>query len=304
LLAGRDRSRRRVALGTVAALVAAVVVFWVLDPRRTTGARALGDYEDQTVTQLTGDPAARLAYVVRHNVPVMFRHIATEAAFGHEMGPGLTELFGVAVIALGVALVRRRVLWGLLVSSTVGMMLLVLPEDAILPRYVLPVLPLLVYAGWRTVLWLNRLPRPWDWAGVVLLVVWVTPNVVRGVGLIIEQRADPFLSHYQDGRYPSLLNMAREIEETVDGDACVLAPVKTGRILSYFSRRRVVDSWELPLAAKLAAGGPLYVVEPRDAFVGEFFKRNGLKSGPRVSGPDGAGALALHLVVPASDSAE
>ena len=63
------------------------------------------------------------------------------SVFGIDLLPGLNSVAALVLVGLGVALVRHRVLWGLWVAVTIVMMVLVVQVD----RYLLPILPLLVY---------------------------------------------------------------------------------------------------------------------------------------------------------------
>jgi len=257
-VAAKRNAIQAILLGT--AVVGAAAVFLWIDPRAS--ARFAGDYEVQTVGTLGEGFAPTFQQVVMQNLPQMFGPIAAETLFGHEAGPVLNQLFGVFIIAASLALLYRRALWGLLMLLTVLMMLRFLPRDAILPRYFLPVFPLMVLATWNGLRWLNdRLPRPWDWLAVAILGFWITTNGLKIGELIIEQRRTPFYAHYKEARYAPLLQIAREIELKVEPNQMVLAEAKVGRILSYFSRRTVVDTWEVP---ELNPYPFIYVLKPID----------------------------------------
>jgi hypothetical protein len=288
---------------TVAVVLGAAALFFVMDPRRDS-ARLVGDYEDQTVAALGEGVRMSLQTIVVQNAPVMFGPIAAETMLGHEAGPVLNQILGIAAVLAGVLLIRERLLWGLWIVLTVLMMLKFLPQDAILPRDFLPVFPLLVYACWQGVSWLNRaLPRPWDWVAVVLIVGWMTMNGLKIGELIIEQRSTPFYAHYKHGHYLRVLEMARHIERTVEPDRIVLAQAKTGRILSYYSRRNVVDTWEVP------AFDPhphVYVIQPIDEPVANVLRSLNLSVAhgrlAEVDGPDDT-VYTLRRAVPRAGAA-
>jgi hypothetical protein len=244
---------------------------------------------------------------VTQNVPKMFGEAAPETIFGHQWGPVVDQILGVVILVIGgVMLLRRRVLWGLWIACTVLMMLTVLPTNAILPRYLLPVLPLLVYGWWLAIVWLNKnLPRPWDWIFVILFIVTLTINGVKIGDVIREQRRTPFLAGYKNGRYLPTQDLARAIRDHVGDDAFVLAESKEGRILSYFSGRRVVEAFELPNLRVKAQ--PLFVVEPMDAMLREFMSQRGLHPGETLATVMRPGAdvepYTLHRVTAAAPAA-
>lgn len=237
------RSRRRwVGMALIGLVVLVGAGFYLLDPRRGSDAPA-GGYEDDMVNVFTQQE--RFAAVVHRTVyeflPQLWKS-TTVSAFGHQLGPGIDIVAFGALLALGLGLGRRRALWGLWVAATFAVMLVQIPRD----RYFLPILPLLAFAWWQAMVWVNRrLGARWgNVAFIFLATLWLGPNLVKIGNAIIEQRHRPYLKYYKEGRFDSIQALGRKIERHVPEDRPVLAPLKLGRILSYFSHRRVLDDWE------------------------------------------------------------
>jgi len=112
-------------------------------------------------------------------------------------------LAGVGLLyAAGILLLRRRLLWGLLVGFFLLQWLLFLPDV----RYFLPILPLLIYAWWRAARWtLAVVPgRAGASVAIVMIGLWVAMNAGRTVGVVIDQRRVPFTEHHENGRYAGI----------------------------------------------------------------------------------------------------
>ncbi len=165
---------------------------------------------------------------------------AAEAAFGLDLGPGLNTLGGIIVIALGIALVRRRMLWGVFIAALIIAMIIHMPDV----RYFVPILPLMVYGWWRAARALAERVDPAR-AGLVLTIalgLWIAPNLVRTCRFIYEQRQTPFLEHYNDGKYVSLAKVAEHLKATLPADAVVLADASS--VLNYYSGYKVAN-WKM-----------------------------------------------------------
>jgi hypothetical protein len=264
---GPNRLRtRHLAIAVLA--VACVLAFRAIDPRLHTVA-------DSSVVegQISELVLHRTGFMIRRTltemVPMMFEETAPEAIYGSRLGPGISTLVTVATIGLGIGLMRRRPLWGLLVGATFAQMLIHLPRE----RYFLPVLPLLLYALWRAAVWLDaRLRPPWSAVGFGLVVIlMLVPNVGIIVGDIIQQHRSPFLEHYDRGQYARLKELAVQVQREVGERDVIIA--EQDRALSYFSRRRCVPpltarrwpateaEWEA-YRTRLASADNLFVVLP------------------------------------------
>ena len=238
----RGPNRLRVRHVAIAALViACVLAFRAVDPRRKKVGEAsvIEGRMSELVLERTGFMARR---TFTQMVPLMFEEVGPEAIYGSRIVPGVNTLVTLATFALGIGLVVRRPLWGLLVGATVAQMLVHLPRE----RYFLPILPLLLYALWLAALWLEqRLARPWSavaFAAVLVLAAGINFFVI--IGDVIEQHRRPFLAHYERGLYQQLSDLARRLPQVVGEGDVVIA--EQDRVLSYFSRRKCLP----PLTAR------------------------------------------------------
>lgn len=143
-----------------------------------------------------------------------------EAMFGVDLGPWAGTPLGIAAIVLGIALLRTRPMWGMLVLAFVLQWLLFITVR----RYSLTIMPLLAIGWWRLGGWLEgRLkPAAARWAVIGLMVLWFAPNTVKLGAFILEQRARPFLTSYEGGRYTAVKAIAHELlQVTREGDLIV-----------------------------------------------------------------------------------
>jgi hypothetical protein len=259
IVTGRGHWRR---LAVAALVLLAVAAFFALDPRQRGDSASLGGYEDDMMGIFTHHDRflATAAKAVHEYIPQLLRS-TTAASFGHELGPGVNILGTLVVLALGIGLMRRRPLWGLWVGATVAMMLLTIPRD----RYFLAILPLLAFAWWQFIVWLNR-RLPFGRGNLLfclLLALWLGPNTVKSINEAIQQHRTPFLSHYKSGRLNHVADFGEALREAVPPGAVVLAPQRLGRILTYYSGLYVLDYWQFPAAFPDAP--EVYCILPTDA---------------------------------------
>jgi 4-amino-4-deoxy-L-arabinose transferase-like glycosyltransferase len=265
----RGPARLRVRHVAIALLVVAcVLAFRAVDPRRKKVGEAsvIEGRMSELVLERTGFMVRR---TITQMVPLMFEEVGPEAIYGSRLGAGVNTVVTLATFALGVGLVSRRPLWGLLVGATVAQMLVHLPRE----RYFLPILPLLLYALWLAALWLERhLKRPWArvaFAAVIALASVINFFVI--IGDVVEQHRRPFLAHFERGLYRQLSDAARRLPEVVSERDLVVAD--QDRVLSYFSRRKCLAPltarrWPAGEAewrqfrAQLEAADHVYVVLP------------------------------------------
>lgn len=254
----RGRISWRATLIAIVLAAVAAAAFYLADPRQSAGVFRGDRYEDQVVLQFLPAQQAQLVRNAAANAFDILRQFVVSALLGIKFGPAPDDPvarhwidylvvpinFPVAIVTLGLAvsLMRRRAVWGCWVIASIAMMVLVLP----LERYFLQVLPLLIYAWWRGMRWLNRelgrkvSPELGNLVFFVIASLGFVPNVLHVFGVVIEQRSIPFLSHYHDGKYQPLITAAARIRQT-PADTIVLAPYKTARILSYLSDRDVYE---------------------------------------------------------------
>jgi hypothetical protein len=237
------RKRYGAAIFVTLIMALAVTVFVCVDPRRFVG-HEMGDYEGFVLSQVADRPWQAIQAIWDANAPELFQNTVVQAVFGQRMPAPMGLIFGVAIVLMGLALYRQRPLWGLWIASTIAMMLLVLPHD----RYLLAVLPLLVYAWSYGIICLNRRLGP-RWGSILAAMLWFTGagmNISQVAGMIVEQRQLPFLAHYKHGDYVPLLAMAEQMHERLPRGAWILSPFKTSRILSFYSDHWAVEPNEMP----------------------------------------------------------
>ena len=301
----RGRLRPRTLLA-VAAGVAAVAVACVVILKQAHGEAMGGTYEQYVLHRMTGAAAP-------HDRPMtqrlygLFAWAASDVLFQVRLGFTANAVLGALVLGLGFGLYRARTLWGLWFTLLLATILLMVQET--LDRYFLPVLPLLVYAWWSSLLWLDRRPSPRvgrrtaDAVFLGLLGFGAAANLAKVGGLIGQQRARPFLATYNQGWYQPIPALSTAINGRVGPDALVLIKPPYGRVAAYLSRRDVANANEL-VAVDLR-GRPVFVVEPADARIAGLLTRAGLTVGPAlftVPPPPPvsvkAERLSLHATVP------
>ena len=295
--------------------LACVYGFRAADPRRSAPGEA-AYREGMLKTLLTEKRGFAFHRMFTVFVPEMMSEVTPEAVLGIELGPGLDEVASVAAVALGLALVRRRVLWGAWVAATVAQMAFWLPRE----RYYLPVLPLIQFAIWRAAVWVeSRFGGAGGRAGfVAILSLIVVPNLLQDGTFIYEQRLrgisatdlrDPF------GR--PLVEMGALIAKTAGEEDVVLA--EAARELTYLSRRKVLapprslrqpppPALERRVREDVLSAPAAYAVMPEEwriPHVRNLLNELGLELGPevgRVEQPSWKNrprpTLVLHRLVP------
>jgi hypothetical protein len=248
--------RGRARWGTVAIFVGVVtagVLFYVFDPRGG------GDYE-----RMLFDPARfgdLFHRAVTHNLPKLFEPTVAEAVFAIDLSDAGNVLVSAVLILTSFSLFRAHALWGLLVVMT-GAMLVAVEVHV---RYLLYILPLLVYAWLRVLMWVDHRFRPGigDRLFAAFFAFFVVANLVRSGAVVLEQRWVPPLAEYRDGRFASLPELAALIREKTAPDAWILVRHKLGRILTFTSGKFAVEPNEhTQLNPDLQ---DVYVLEPIDS---------------------------------------
>jgi len=266
---GGVRAGRRVLVGVVLLTVACYAGFRKVDPRRHHGEQSV--YREATLKSLLTE---RRGYAIHRmlteTVPDFVGEIFPEAVIGTRLGPGLDWIASAAMLAAGLALVTTRPLWAAWIAATVAQSMFWLPRE----RYTVPIMPLLLYAVWRAAVRLGARAGP-KWAAWLVggvLVIFVVPNTIMVVRFAIEQRhAGVNGDGRGDPQLEPFVKMGREINRVVAETDAVVA--HEGRILSYFSRRRVdqpLKDLRWPPTAEqerrfedsLTASPALYVVLP------------------------------------------
>ncbi|MEX1089714.1 MAG: glycosyltransferase family 39 protein, partial [Phycisphaeraceae bacterium] len=217
-----------------------------------------------------------------HNLPNLFTQVTPGALLGSVVSPDLWFIdaaIAVTGLGLGVMLVRRRVLWGVLVILFIVQWVLFLPDV----RYFLPILPLLAYAWYRgarqaLLVWPAR--SLGAVVAVVMISLWVGVNVVRCGHFVIEQRRPALLEHYMHGRYWRVDEVGHQLRQAVEPQATILTDVKWSKPITFYSQRRAIspqDFKQFPVG-----NGPLYVIEPYDELMALLLRKRGWTAGPSV----------------------
>jgi Dolichyl-phosphate-mannose-protein mannosyltransferase len=282
-------------------LLAVVLIFHALDPRRAAANSTHLQYEEFVVQSV----AANFGANISANVGEMLKIAVTDAMLQVRFG-----LFNIPIslllIALAIGLVRRRVLWGLFVAANVLMLLVIQPMD----RYFLPIMPLLAFGWWLFLRWTNdALPRRWgNLLFLVLLALGIGPNFCKVGGVILDQRQRTIsglgkagldvsikllpapdsiwaqrgrLELHESETYVPTAAIAQEIRRDVEPDAIVLICHPLGRIVAYLSDRQVADS---PSFAWLdLQNHPVYLLQPTDMPTTDLLQQNHLQSGPSIA---------------------
>lgn len=314
LLRGPNRVRHTLIFAVV---VASMLAFRLTDPRRATVGES-AHREATLKSLLTERRGFALHRMFTRYLPEMLSEHTPEAILGVELGTGLDQVFSVTVVALGVALATRRVLWGAWVAATVAQMAFWLPRE----RYYLPILPLLLLALWYAVLWIERRLKP-PFGQVVFvgaLIFLFVPNFLQDGVFVAEQRWRGITkSDLRDPSIRPLVEMGGVIAQRVNDDDIVLAD--SFRELTYFSRRKVVgapralrqpptEKQEQLLDEELRRAVRLFAVMPEEktAHVRTLAERLGMELGPplaTVEQPPVKGrprpSLTLNPLVPRRD---
>lgn len=233
---------RKIIFPALGISIAAVLIFWLLDPRHGQQ-NVIGTYEQFAVYTLTHNLGQRLHNEIPANLKDLFYISAARSIFGASLGTWWLNAIGGAVLLIcGMLLVRRNLIWGLWVAVSTVMMIFFVSHD----RYMLQILPLLVLGWWLLLRRINAgLPR---WLGNVvfalLLSGGVALNVVEVIHVILEQRASPFLAHYKEGRFPAYVQLAGDLPKFASPTERIVCPVKYARILTFLSDRTVMESGE------------------------------------------------------------
>ena len=255
------RDRRWIRLAVAAAVVLLLVVVRWHDPRRGDSNWLMPD-ESEVVAKLVRRLPQTLAHAVVVNVPDLLFEVGPKALVGNKLGPKVADglLTALALGASVLLLMRRRLLWGLLVIFFVLQWLLFLPST----RYFLVIMPLLAYGWWTASRWLLGAGGR-KWAAPVaatMLLLWVLMNGGRVAGLVLTQRSVPFDQHYEHGRYRAIREAGHWLAAHTRPEATIATWSKWTAPMRFYCLRRIVNTrGRAPLGP-----GPIYVVysEPPD----------------------------------------
>ena len=292
-----DAVRGHLKWPTLAGLIAVVLMVaaacFTLDPRRSLPQFG-GSYEQDAVLRVTTQWRMTLHHAATVNLPSLFQWVLSDVLFQVRLGP-LNAVLSLLVLCLGVGLFRYRILWGMWFCCLLAANLLV---QETLDRYFLPVVPLLVFAWWQTMVAFNRkVPSLTGTVAVCLLLGFgVIANGSKVGGIIIQQRRTPFLDSFNKGTYAVVYPFARELQRRVGSNAVIVADAPYGRVLSYISELSVVGAFDV--TPQTLATRPVYVIGPTRDDIHHLLSNAGLVEGPAlftVTPDPGADKLAVAL---------
>lgn len=227
---GRQRGRHLTLAGLTGACLG---VFYLLDPRRqmqyvNSYAGKLTDPE-----QVSSQIYESLTWWFSQTLPRLLGVDLPEA-----VQPYAGAALWLGLVALALGLLYWRLLWAMLALATIAMLLVHLP----VPRYFIPIAPLLLLAGWSLVDGVNqRLPRAWAILALALVLgLWLLPNGLLIGRFVYRQHCEPFLQRHYGGRFYGMPDLGRRLGHSVPEDAWVLAP-ENHRVLTWYAQRRVRD---------------------------------------------------------------
>jgi hypothetical protein len=295
----RGRLSRCAVIGaiTFAGLIAIVAVFALVRHRAAIAAEFETGYESYVIQQAT-HPGEALTKVWTQNIPNLLGWAASDTLFQARFGP-FNIVLSLFVIGLGLSLFRDRPLWGFWFVALLLTITVLLPLD----RYFLPVIPLLVFAWWQFVVWVNRrFKNGWgNWAFAILVGCATGVNISKVGGIVMQQHARPFIAHYSHGEFAAIPALAGEIRDHLEPDAIVLIRPPYAAITAFLTRRYVVNGLGTP--PSVLTGKPVYVVERDDENIEQLLHETNLIAGPSIwqSPADAPPAfqLSLHRTVSA-----
>lgn len=300
------RIRWRFALLLAALAVAGGVFLLVLDLRSKTGLLS-GGYEMRMHSMLL-QFKPKLVTQLHHNLEEMLGTALPISFYGSRLGKfGIYN--SVLIVACGIWLSRRSILWGLLVLATV----LALSIWGAIPRYFMMLLPLLL-AGWGVVVHAIAVRLRGKWApdlvlvaglGVVLVVNLVICldfiRIQRGITRPVSQTTHKwvgfhhvgFLNVYHNGQWAGVRELAASVASHTSPRQKLIGPEAT--VLTFLSGRQVYPAVtavpyhgqevliELGLFPVRRERGAKFV--EYDTALGELLDAGQLSPGKQIAGP-------------------
>lgn len=255
----------------LAVIVVALASIRLMDPRSAEG-EFLQPKEREILHKLGPGLGETLHRTATFCLPDLLLDTAPEAAFGIKFGHWIiTGAVGVLVLAVGVSVIRYRLLWGVMVAGFIAQWLLFLPGT----RYMLPVLPLIIFGWWGATQWLCvRVGERRAWLVLtVMLGLWGVNNLGRSVSYVYDQRHVPFYDHLHSGRFEKLPAMGAWIDATLPAGAVVVTRGEWVAALQHFADRRALSQRSLDQAEPTS--GEVYLLGPPDEPLREAMEARG-----------------------------
>ena len=277
--------RRRFGAALVSTLMIAMVAIaiYTLDPRRSV--TGMDRYEEQVI-QRVSNVGQWLRECVGPNLLAFCHNTLPMTFFGFSFTLVGDFIVSGVLLSLCLWLLRVRPVWALWVLATTFTMVGVVPSS----RYLLPLMPILLLAWWNLARYANlRLGRGYGGCVAFAIITLLLPGMVRSWGTVwSEQIARPFVASYHLGRYQAVDDMAKLIRQHTPPNAVVAIIVNddtNAGILTYLTRRQVVETWDAVVPA--LAPRPVFVITEEAATVARaMLAPRGLRAGEAWSTPD------------------
>jgi hypothetical protein len=225
--------RSIIAGGAIFICGAIVVIFFLFDPRRV-GEHGGGGYEQYAIFHLFR--SHDLVTTAAANTRDLLSQTIAKATFGMPFGPPwLNAVIAIIAVVPAVALIFKRLFWGLWVIITLATLVIFVSND----RYLLAILPMTVIGWWNLLRAINlRLPRRAGNAIFgVLLLVGMGPNLGEVIGTIVQQRSTPFLANYQHGKFEPFSRIVPDVTRLTAAEDILICPPKTARMMAFWTDR-------------------------------------------------------------------
>lgn len=276
----RGTLRKRYLAAVLVVVVAAVVAFYALDPRKT---KSGGGQYEQVAMNWIESPVRSLGRVLSPRTIETFGRSTMEAMFGHEIGFVVNSVVTVSFLAVGLYLMKRRPLWLFYLLGTIAIMLVMAGMDVpneegetgqLVPRHFIGALPLLMYLWWRVAIWVEKHTWPRVGMAVVLAMTSVSfgSNFLKDCETVSRQRVYGYRTSKGATETTSVEEIGRILRDRIDGRGTVVVPHKWARQFVFYSGCKVVEA--TPVLKYQPLERPVYVLDRGEQSVADFLKRN------------------------------
>ena len=272
--------RWRAALLGALMIVGVAAAIYSLDPRRS--ATGMDRYEEQVV-QRVSNVGQWLRECVGPNLLAFCHNTLPLTFFGFSFMLVGDFIASAILLSLCVWLFRVRPVWALWVVATTFTMVGVVPSS----RYLLPLMPILLLAWWNLAHHANlRLRRGYGGCVAFAIITLLVPGMIRSWGTVwSEQIARPFVTSYHQGKYQAVDDMADLIRQHTPHNAFIVCEDTYAGILTYLTRREVVETWDAVVPA-LAPRPVFFIVEDAVPVPRRMLRMHGLRGGESWSTPN------------------
>lgn len=230
------------------------------------------------------------------NLPDLLLEVTGEAVFAIDFGPVICAILSIAVLASTLALVRRRVFWGVLVAGFLAQWLVFWATD----RYFLPLLPLVALGWWwaAAFAWRRLEPRYRDWVWGIMIIIWIGPNVFKSAEYAVRRHAATpvvrnisHLTRHPDER----VRAAPAIRETTAANAVIFTDAHSWALMTLLGNRKIVPLDVVKLEG-INKQRPVYLVNPDRPASEAWIERHGVSISRHVAleSAEGVGLGIVH----------